>query len=32
MAHTFEVYKDRKGEFRFRFMAPNGERVFASEG
>jgi len=29
---SFEVYKDKKGEFRFRFRAANGEPVFASEG
>jgi len=32
MAYKFEVYKDKKGEFRFRFKAPNGENMFASEG
>jgi uncharacterized protein YegP (UPF0339 family) len=32
MAHKFEVYKDKKGEFRFRFKAPNGENMFGSEG
>lgn len=32
MAHKFEVYKDKRGEFRFRFKAPNGENMFASEG
>ena len=30
--YKFEVYKDKKGEFRFRFKAPNGENMFASEG
>lgn len=30
--HSFEVYKDKKGEFRFRFRAGNGEPMFASEG
>jgi uncharacterized protein YegP (UPF0339 family) len=29
--HSFEVYKDKKGEFRFRFRAGNGEPMFASE-
>lgn len=29
---SFEVYKDKKGEFRFRFRAGNGEPVFVSEG
>lgn len=32
MAYKFEVYKDKAGEFRFRFKAPNGEPMFASEG
>ena len=32
MAHKFEIYKDKSGEFRFRFRAPNGEKMFASEG
>jgi uncharacterized protein YegP (UPF0339 family) len=32
MAYKFEVYKDKKGEFRFRFKAPNGETMFSSEG
>jgi uncharacterized protein len=32
MAYKFEVYKDKTGEFRFRFKAPNGEKMFASEG
>ena len=32
MAYTFQIYKDRKGEFRFRFKAPSGEPMFASEG
>jgi uncharacterized protein YegP (UPF0339 family) len=30
--HKFEIYKDKKGEFRFRFLAGNGETMFASEG
>jgi uncharacterized protein YegP (UPF0339 family) len=30
--HTFEVYKDKAGEYRFRFKASNGEVMFASEG
>ena len=29
--HSFEIYKDKKGEFRFRFRAGNGEPMFASE-
>ena len=32
MAYKFEVYKDKAGEFRFRFKAPNGESMFVSEG
>ena len=32
MPYKFEVYKDKKGEFRFRFKAPNGESMFSSEG
>jgi uncharacterized protein YegP (UPF0339 family) len=32
MAYKFEVYKDKKGEYRFRFKAPNGETMFSSEG
>lgn len=32
MAYRFEVYKDKAGEFRFRFKAPNGESMFSSEG
>ena len=30
--YTFDIYKDKAGEFRFRFKAPNGEKMFASEG
>lgn len=29
--YRVEVYKDKKGEFRFRFRASNGEAMFASE-
>ncbi|MGD9845760.1 MAG: YegP family protein [Variibacter sp.] len=32
MAYKFEIYKDKAGEFRFRFKAPNGENMFGSEG
>jgi len=32
LAYKFEVYKDKAGEFRFRFKASNGETMFASEG
>ena len=31
MPYKFEVYKDKAGGFRFRFKAPNGEKMFASE-
>ena len=31
MAGTFEIYKDRKGEFRFRLKSRNGEIVATSE-
>lgn len=30
--HKFEIYKDKKGETRFRFRAGNGEVMFSSEG
>jgi uncharacterized protein YegP (UPF0339 family) len=32
MPYKFEVYKDKKDEFRVRFRAPNGEKMFSSEG
>jgi uncharacterized protein YegP (UPF0339 family) len=32
MAYKFEIYKDKAGEFRFRFKAANGENMFGSEG
>ncbi|MDZ4726583.1 MAG: YegP family protein [Leptospira sp.] len=32
MAAKFEVYKDKKGEFRFRLKAGNGEVIASSEG
>jgi uncharacterized protein YegP (UPF0339 family) len=32
MAYKFEVYKDNSGDVRFRFKAPNGETMFASQG
>lgn len=32
MAGTFELFKDKKGEFRFRLKSGNGEIVLASEG
>lgn len=28
----FEIYKDNKGEFRFRLKARNGEPILASQG
>jgi len=31
-SYKFEIYKDKSNEFRFRFRAPNGEKMFASEG
>jgi len=31
MAHTFEIYKDKKGEFRVRFKY-NSEIMFSTEG
>lgn len=31
MAHKFEIYKDKKGEFRVRFKY-NSEIMFATEG
>jgi uncharacterized protein YegP (UPF0339 family) len=32
MPYTFEIYKDKKEEFRVRFIAANGEKMFGSEG
>jgi uncharacterized protein YegP (UPF0339 family) len=32
MAGKFEVYKDKRGEFRFRLKSGNGETILASEG
>ncbi|MEW4467988.1 DUF1508 domain-containing protein [Parasphingorhabdus sp. JC815] len=31
MAHTFEIYKDKKSEFRVRFKY-NSEIMFSTEG
>jgi uncharacterized protein YegP (UPF0339 family) len=31
MAGTFEIYKDRKGEYRFRLKSRNGEIVATGE-
>ncbi|WP_342360826.1 YegP family protein [Terrarubrum flagellatum] len=30
--YKFELYKDKAGEYRFRFKASNGEIMFVSEG
>ena len=32
MAGKFEIYKDKRGEFRFRLKASNGEIILASDG
>jgi len=32
MASKFEVYKDKKGEYRFRMKAGNGEIIATGEG
>ena len=32
MAGTFEVFKDKSGEFRFRLKAGNGQTVLSSQG
>ena len=32
MPAKFEVYKDKKGEFRFRLRATNGETIATGEG
>ena len=32
MPASFELYKDKKGEFRFRLKASNGQTILASEG
>ena len=32
MAGKFEIFKDKRGEFRFRLKAGNGEIILASEG
>jgi uncharacterized protein YegP (UPF0339 family) len=32
MAGKFELYKDARGEFRFRLKAGNGEIIATSEG
>ena len=30
--YKFEVYKDKAGEYRFRFKASNGQNMFSLEG
>jgi hypothetical protein len=32
VAAKFEVYKDARGEYRFRLKAPNGQIIASSEG
>lgn len=32
MAGKFEMYKDKRDEFRFRLKASNGQNILASEG
>ena len=32
MSGTFEIYKDKAGEYRFRLKAANGQIILASEG
>ncbi len=32
MAGKFEIYKDKKSEFRFRLKSSNGQTVLTSEG
>lgn len=32
MPGKFEIYKDKRGEFRFRLKATNGQNILASEG
>lgn len=32
MAAKFELYKDARGEFRWRLVAPNGQTIATSEG
>lgn len=32
MAGKIEIFKDKKGEYRFRLKSSNGENVLASEG
>lgn len=32
MKAKFQIFKDAKGEYRFRLKAPNGEIITVSEG
>lgn len=32
MAAKFELYKDARGEFRWRLVAPNGQTIATGEG
>jgi hypothetical protein len=32
MAAKFELYKDKKGEFRWKLIATNGQTIAISEG
>jgi len=32
MAAKFEIYKDKKGEFRFRLIASNGQVIATGQG
>jgi uncharacterized protein YegP (UPF0339 family) len=32
MAAKFEIYKDKKGDFRFRLVASNGQVIATSQG
>lgn len=32
MAAKFEIFKDKKGEFRFKLIATNGNVIAVSEG
>jgi uncharacterized protein YegP (UPF0339 family) len=32
MAYKFQIKKDKRGEFRVNFVAPNGQIMFSTEG
>ena len=32
MAAKFELYKDKKGEYRWKLVAPNGQTIAIGEG